>query len=79
MGLMLHRYGSQAERSRNRIPDCIRYTLRLNGENAVTSMIDGRFRIQMTDDALEFIDTAGAGVVMRVARGVLREFSAEVG
>lgn len=73
------RYGSKEERERNRIPDCIRYTLRLSGEKAISSQIDGRFHIRMTDDGLEFIDTAGAVVVCHVSRGLIREFSAEVG
>lgn len=75
-GVKIHRYGSRAERENNRIPTCIEVTMRLSGEAARTFLLDSKYRIRFTDEAIEFIDTAGAGVTQRVVRGLVREFNA---
>jgi hypothetical protein len=74
---VIHRYGSRKEREDNRIPFGIRVTTRTNGNVAGTETIDGKYRLVMTEEALEYVDTAGAGVRFSIPRGMLRDFSAE--
>jgi hypothetical protein len=67
------RYGSRTDRERCRVPDGVALRVRMVGGREQSVEYDGRMFFRMTEGHLEVVDPAGAGVIARIERGLVRE------
>lgn len=66
----MSRYGSDRDK---RVPDSIALQVRISGHPVSLTYWDGKFIFRMTDSHFQAIDTAGAGIVMGMERGLVRQ------